>query len=158
MRYLVKLDGFEGQIIEVEVNGMGKPRLLVNDKLVPVGKRRKMLLQRNDGTEVIATWKAGSIGNMSFGDIPKLVVNGIEIQVVEPLKWYSKTWCCLPLVLVFIGGALGGLLGGLSTMVNFSIFRTSMNRFLKYVLTFVLSLLFGITFLVLASIIHSLWH
>ncbi|WP_053956062.1 hypothetical protein [Inediibacterium massiliense] len=136
MKYLINLDGFEGQKIEVQMSSIKGPCLFINDQPVPKGKKRKMLLTRNDSKEVIATWKHNFLGL----DLPSLVVDGKEIQIVEPLKWYAKVWCFVPVPLVFLGGAIGAGLGTIGISINSMIFRSSMNIFVKFLLSSLVSL------------------
>lgn len=152
MRYEVKLDGFEGKKVEVEVKGIGNPRLLIDNEPVAVEKKRKMKLIKNDGTEVIANWKHSFF---SVDPIPKLVVDGKEFQVTEPLKWYVKVWCGLPLLLVLWGGALGALCGVIGISINSKIFRSSLNTILKFLISLVVSSLAVIIFIFIASFLHA---
>lgn len=101
MDYSVKIDGFEGQVIEVRSpTFFAGYRLLVNGQPAPKGKRNQMVLRRNDGKEVIATWKSQVLGF----DVPQLVVDGTAIPLVEPLRWYEWVWSGLPILLVLTGG------------------------------------------------------
>jgi hypothetical protein len=60
------------------------PRLLVDGEPAPKGpKRGQMLLRRDDGSQVIATWKP------RFLDLTQLVVDGQALNIIEPLKWYE---------------------------------------------------------------------
>jgi hypothetical protein len=139
MNYPVKLEGFEGQTIEVQPAGFfSVQKLLVNGQPASSGKKRgEMVLRRNDGQEVTATWKPQFAGL----DIPQLVVEGKTIQVVEPLKWYEWAWSALPVALIFIGGALGGITGVVGLMLNAKVFRSDLNGFVKFAATGVVSLL-----------------
>jgi hypothetical protein len=82
-----------------------------------------MLLQRNDGRQIVAKWKPRLLGL----DVPQLIVDDKVIDIVEPLKWYQWVWVGLPILLVFIGGALGGLIGAIGAIINAKVFRTEMN-------------------------------
>ena len=58
MGYKANIEGFEGQDLEVNVSFWTGPKLLVNGQPAPKGtKRGEMLLQRNDGRQVVAIWK-----------------------------------------------------------------------------------------------------
>ena len=67
MKYAVNLQGFEGQTIELQTQGMlSGPKLLVNGKPASKGEKRgEMLLRRNDGKEVVAKFQT------AFLDVPK---------------------------------------------------------------------------------------
>lgn len=131
MSYPVHLPGFEGQEIVVEAAGFfSGPRLLVNGQPAPKGKGRgEMLVRRNDGKDVTFSFRN------NFLDVPSLMVDGKPLDLVEPLKWYEWIWNGLPVILVFMGGAIGALVGVLALTVNLKVFRSSQNAAMKYVLT-----------------------
>ena len=153
MGYETRIEGFEGQNIEVQVGFWLGPKLLVNGEPAPKGKKSgEMLLQRNDGRQVIATWKP------QFGgfDIPQLVVDGKATNLVEPLKWYEWIWGGLPLLLIFFGGAIGGACGAVGFMINTKIFRTEADGLLKYLITGVVSFVTVVVYLIVALIFSFL--
>ncbi len=132
MSYPVKIEGFEGQKIEVEVNYLAGAQLLVRGEKVPRGKNRgEMLLKRNDGREVVAVWKPQALGF----DVPLLVVEGREIRLVEPLKWYQWVWSALPVALAAEGGMLGAIIGLIALSLNAGLFRSNRSEVMKYVVT-----------------------
>ncbi len=156
MGYKANVEGFEGQDLEVNVSFWTGPKLLVNGQPAPKGtKRGEMLLQRNDGRQVVAIWKQQMMGF----DVPQLVVDGKPVKLVEPLQWYQWLWGGWPVVLVFVGGALGAIAGVLAFTINARLFRTEMNPVLKYVVTAVVSggavLAYFIVALLLALTINS---
>ncbi|WP_099189531.1 hypothetical protein [Tepidibacter mesophilus] len=137
MIYTVMIDGFEEQKIQVKVGGIKSPRLLINGEVVPKGKKRKMALRKDDGSEVVATFK-----NSFWGlGVPNLVIDGEEIQVTKPLKWYIQVWCYITAPLIIIGGALGASLAVIACSTNMVIFRSSMNIIVKYILSLIVSLI-----------------
>ena len=148
--YPVTIPGFENQKIEVKRPGLFTGlKLLVNGQPAPKGnKRGRMLLRRDDGSEIVAAWKLQFFGF----DVPKLIVDGKEIQVLKPLKWYEYAWSGLPVLLVFMGGAIGGLCGVIGFILNAHIFRSSMSGYLKYVLTTVVTILTVVIWFLLAMV------
>lgn len=146
MNYPVNLEGFEGQAIVVQSAGfLSGPKLLVNGQPAAKGpKRGQMLLRRNDGREVVAAWKP------QFLDVPQLSVDGATFRVTEPLEWYVWVWSGLPVLLIFIGGALGAFAGMVGFSVNTSIFRSSMPSAAKFGLTAVVSVVSVIVYVVAA--------
>ena len=88
-------------------------------------------------------------------DVPRLDVDGKQINVVEPLKWYAWVWSGLPILLIFIGGALGALAGIVAFGINTQIFRSSRNTGLKFVLTAVVSVLAVAVYLALAVLVSG---
>jgi hypothetical protein len=150
MNHPIKLPGFESQTIEVQPAGfLSGPQLLVNGQPAPKGPQRgQLLLRRNDGREVIATWKPQALGF----DLPQLVVDGQNIQIVEPLKITEWIWGGLPVFLIFIGGFLGALAGVIAFTINIRVFRSDMNILLKFLLTGVISALAVVVYFIAATL------
>lgn len=153
MNHPLNLEGFEIQTLEVKTSGLfSGPQLLVNGQPAAKGpKRGQMLLRRSDGREVIATWLPQAMGL----DVPRLVVDGKQINVVEPLKWYEWVWGGLPVLLIFIGGALGAIAGMVAFGVNTQIFRSDRSTPLKFIFTAVVSAVGVVVYLVLALLLAS---
>ena len=155
MIYPVKVPGFENQSIEVDQGAFGRPKLLFNGRPAPKGnKRGEMLLRRDNGSEAVATWKM----QFAWFDIPKLVVDEKEIQVVESLKWYEYVWSGLPILLVIAGGLIGAVFGTIGFIINARIFRSSMSKFLKYILTAGVTILTVVIYFVLAMIFATIFN
>lgn len=153
MSYRANIDGFEGQNIEVTVSFWSGPKLLINGEPAQKGsKRGEMILQRNDGKQVIANWKQQVLGL----DVPQLIVDGKTTNLVEPLKWYQLVWGGLPALLVFVGGALGAIAGMIGFSINTKIFRTEMNDVLKYLVSGAVSVLSVIAYFIAALIFSML--
>ena len=149
MSYPAAIEGFEGQKIEVNVSFWTGPKLLVNGAPAPKGsKRGEMLLQRNDGRQVVAGWKPQVLGF----DIPQLVVDGNVVELVKPLQWYQWVWGGLPLLLVFTGGALGAAAGIVAFSINARLFRANLNELLKYLATGAVSVAAVIVYFIAALI------
>jgi hypothetical protein len=89
-------------------------------------------------------------------DVPQLVVEGNVISLVEPLKWYHWAWGGLPIVLVFVGGALGGIAGFTAFAVNSRIFRADLGGFEKFALTGIVSLVAGLVYFIGAMLLTML--
>lgn len=153
MNYPLTLEGFEGQSLEVKPGGFfSGPQLLVNGQPAAKGpKRGQMVLRRTDGREVTATWRPALLGL----DVPRLEVDGKQLNVVAPLKWYEWVWGGLPILLVFLGGALGALAGFIAFGVNTQIFRSSRNTALKFILAAVVSVVAVAVYFVLALLVSG---
>ena len=152
MGYPVTLPGFEGQEIVVEPAGLfSGPRLMVNGQPAPKGQARaEMLVRRNDGKDVAFTFRN------NFLDVPALMVDGMPLNLVEPLKWYEWIWNGLPMVMIFLGGALGGFIGVLAMTFNLKIFRSSPHPVLKYLLTGAMGVGAFVLYFILALLFASL--
>lgn len=153
MDYFPEIEGFEGQNIEVKTSSWAGPKLLINGQLAEKGaKRGDMVLHRNDGRQVTATWKSQMLGL----DAPQLVVDGKAVNLVEPLQWYQWVWSGWPILLVFIGGALGAIVGIIGFSISARLFRTNLNGFLKYIVTGLISIAAVLVYLVGATVIALL--
>ena len=152
MRYPLRLEGFEGQTLEVQPSGLVTgPKLLVNGQPPVVGARRGlMVLRRDDSREVVASFRPQVLGL----DVPRLYVDGQLINVVPPLPWYIWAWSALPILLVTVGGALGALAGFTGFAVNTKIFRASLPMVAKFALTALVSVLAGVVYLVAATLLY----
>ena len=153
MRYPLRLEGFEGQNLEVQPAGiLAGPQLLVNGEPATKGARRGMMvLRRNDGREVVATWRPQIFGL----DVPQLWLDGQRINVVEPLKWYVWVWSALPVLLVLVGGALGALTGFIGFGINTKIFRAALPGPAKVGLSVLVSVLAIGLYLVAATLLYT---
>ncbi len=153
MNYTAKIEGLENQNIEAKVSFWSGPKLLVNGEPARKGtKRGEMILQRNDGKQVSATWKPQFLGL----DVPQLVVDGKTIDLVEPLKWYQWVWGGWPAMLLFVGGALGAITGMIAAVINAKVFRTEMSGVLKYVVSGVVSMSAVVVYFIAALIFSIL--
>ncbi len=153
MRYPLKLDGFEGQTLEVQPSGiLSGPKLLVNGQPAPAGpKRGQMALRRNDGREVLVRWRPQVLGM----DVPQLYVDGFVVNVAPPLPWYVWLWSALPVLLVLVGGALGAIAGFIAFAISTRIFRSSLPGLAKYGLSLLVSLLAIVVYLTAATLFYS---
>jgi hypothetical protein len=147
MQYLVQADGFEGRQLVVESAGwFAGAKLMLDGQPAPKGpKRGQLLLRRNDGVDVVA-----QLRNIFVDPIPQVVIDGKTIKLAEPLPWYAWVWSALPLMLLFLGGALGGLLGAVAMTINGRVFRADMNGPLKFIATGAISLVAAIAYFALA--------
>ena len=110
-----------------------------------------MLMRRDDGAEVLASWKPMALGF----DAPQLLIEGKTIPLVRPLQWYKYTWCGLAIFLLFVGGAIGGLLGGLAFTLNVQVFRMELNPFLKFLFSAAISMLAVLLYLFIGFLLFA---
>lgn len=152
MKYKVEIKGFEGQNIEVQTGVFSSPKLFVDGVPVPVDKKTdRMILQHKDGTQYRCKWNQRSFGL----DVPALEVEGIPVQVVSPLHWATWVWCVLPVLMLFIGGAIGAFIGIIGAGVNIIIFRTGMKTYLKFILTAAVLILVVVNWLFILMLIQT---
>ena len=152
MQHYVHAEGFEGRQLVVESAGFfSGPRLMLDGQPASKGpKRGQLLLRRNDGVDVIA-----QLRGVFVDPIPQVTVDGKTIKIAEPLAWYVWLWGGLPILLLFIGGALGGGLGAAAMMINGRIFRADMHGALKFALTGVISLVTTLVFFALGILLNQ---
>jgi NhaP-type Na+/H+ or K+/H+ antiporter len=77
------------------------------------------------------------------------------VVVGETLEWYHYVWMSIPIVLVFLGGAIGGLCGGLAAGMSSRVFRSDRAEGTKYALTGLISLAAFFTYFVVAGTIMT---
>jgi hypothetical protein len=149
MQHYIHAEGFEGRQLMVESAGLfSGPRLLLDGQPAAKGpKRGQLLLRRNDGSEVIA-----QLRGVFVDPIPQVKIDGKAIKIAEPLPWYIWLWGGLPILLLFLGGALGGGLGMAAMMINGRVFRTDMHGALKFAITGAISLVTTLLFFTLAIV------
>jgi hypothetical protein len=155
MQHYVNAEGFEGRQLIVESAGwFSGPRLLLDGQPAPKGpKRGQLLLRRNDGVDVIA-----QLRGVFVDPIPQVTVDGKTIKIAEPLPWYVWVWSGLPLVLLFMGGALGGGLGAMAMTINGRVFRADMHSALKFAITGAISLVTALVFFALAIVLTQVFR
>ena len=142
------ISGFESRKVVVRSAGIfSGPKLLVDDEVIK-GSWGKYTLRRNDGKEVMAR-----VINNLIDPVPQLVVDGQTYAPIPPLPWYQLVWAGVPILLVFVGGALGALFGALAAYFNTRIFRSKLGPVMKYVLTAVITGLAIFIYLVLALLL-----
>lgn len=156
MQYPITVDGFDGQNIVVESAGMmSGPKLLVNGQPAPKGPRRgQFMLRKNDGSDVVAGWKAGL---NTMGGVPQLVVGDEVITITEPLKWYEIVWSALPLALIAFGGLIGALVGAIAFTVNSKIFRSEQSTAIKFLMSGGVTAVAGVIYFVVILLVSSLF-
>ena len=149
----VTLPGMEGQNIAIRTAGtFAGPKLLVNGQ--PAQKQNGAFnLRSNSGSTMAVKFKARLLD-----PIPNLVVGGQTIQIAPALAWYQYLWMTIPILLVFMGGAIGGFCGGAAAFMSGQIFRSNRNEMTKYVLTGMISLSAFVVYFVLAATLLAALH
>ncbi len=137
MQIPVNARGFENRGLMVDTgNFWSSPVLMIDNMPAPKGaKRGQYLLRRNDGVEATAYWSKTNF----LDSVPQIVIDGETFTLAEPLKWYHWVWMGLPVMLVFVGGALGAFIGLMAVALNSRVFRSEQRGILKYVFTGIVS-------------------
>jgi len=150
MKYDIDLRGFENRDLFVESAGfLGGPRIIIDGKPAPKGsKRGQYILTDNNKFKVVV-----QIRQVFLDPVPQLIVDGQVVKLAESLNALQWIWSGLPIILVFLGGALGGVLGATAFWLNTRIFRSEMSSVEKFILTGIVSAIAVIVFFVLASLL-----
>ena len=155
MRYPVAAPGFALHPVELETGGLWRGARLLQDGVpVPRGRARGTFApRRDDGGEGTARLVASPF---VIDPVPRVEIDGRRLDVVRPLRWYELVWVALPILLVFLGGALGALVGGVAAAVNARILRTDQPLGARYLLSAGVTLFAVAVYGVLAIIILGL--
>jgi len=86
--------------------------------------------------------------------LPKLEVDGHPVLLGRPLSSLEYALGGLPLVLMFVGGALGGLAGGLGALCNYRLLRTERAQTVKVLGVIGVTAASAFTYVVLAGLAH----
>jgi hypothetical protein len=153
MRYPVQLEGISAPKIEVETpSAFQGAKVLINGQPAPKGKKRgEYLLRRDDGRESTIQLKS-----FFLDPVPQVVWAGNTIRLAEALTWYQWAWSAVPIILVFLGGAIGGAVGSIGVTLNVQILRSEMSGVLRYGGTALISIGAFVTYAVCALLFRSL--
>ena len=141
MRSVISDEKF-GQIVYEESAWTGRKSIYVNGK--PLSKITKNTYFLSDGE-----MKANFVVQGNYLKGSKLLIEGREIQVTPPVKWYEVAlsvfifalvlvWGNTPLalyVLPVVGGAIGGLISGAFMILNLFIIKQVKNIGLKILIS-----------------------
>ena len=137
-QYRLHVPGFKGREPVLDTGNWRTGAFLIEDgKRPPRAKRRGwVVLHRNDGKPVEARIRARAMG---LDPVPNVEVEGEVVSLEPPLKWYQWAWIALPVLLVFVGGALGVAFGTAGTAVNARLMRSERPTRTRYGLTALVS-------------------
>lgn len=153
MEFPVPIEGVEANRVTVESVGLfSDVKLLVNGLSAKKSEKRgEYIIPRDDGSEMIARLK-----RKFLDPAPIVIVDGEEIRLVEPLKWYQWVWAGLPILLILTGGALGGFIGLVATGMNMRIFRSDTTGAGQYLQVAFVSIGAAVGYVILALIVSNL--
>jgi hypothetical protein len=148
MRLEITHPAFRTQRLAVETAGwFTGPELLVNGSVAEKRKGRYTVAS-DSGTETAVELKYNF-----FDPVPKAKIGGESIELAPPLKWYEYAWIGIPVLLIFMGGAIGGFVGALGAVASGRVFRGSYSTAAKYGLSALIALGALVAFVVLATLI-----
>lgn len=151
MKIAINQPEFDGRGLHLQTPGLFSGARLYVDGARVRKRNGGYLLRDNAGREVTAKLKA-----TPFDPIPRVQIGEQVLRLAEPLGWYEYVWMCLPLGLLFGGGALGGGLGAAAAYCNALIFRSGYSTALKYLLTGLVTVGAVASFVVLATLLQAL--
>ncbi len=121
MKYNFRLPDFPNDNFEMETNAWtGRMRLFKNN--IPVEQLRergKPFLIPTTNKEVVKAFPKPSFPDM----VPQLAINGIKHRIADKLTPLQYIVGAIPLLLIFLGGAIGGGIGVAATLISYNIFR-----------------------------------
>jgi hypothetical protein len=147
MDFAVAHKSFKKQLLTIRpATVFAGPRVFLNGELV---KRVKgtYSVQNDAGGEVKLKLQTGLVD-----PIPAVLIDGEKVLVARPFEWYEYIWVGIPILLMFVGGALGGGIGAAATYVNGRLIRSNRSGISRYVLTGLVSVSAAVVFVVAATI------
>jgi hypothetical protein len=127
MRIEISHPAFKRQHLTVETASLFiGPKLLLNGEVVKRQKGRYPVAS-DSGVQKLIQMRYNLVD-----PVPTVKIDDQAINLVEPLQWYEYAWSGLPILLVFVGGALGGFIGGVATVANGRLFRSERGPVAKY--------------------------
>ena len=153
MNIPVILPGIEGQNLALCPAGMfAGAKLMLNGK--PLTKQNNFFfVKSNTGSTLAIKFK-----NRFLDPVPDLEVGGQTVTLVPPLQWYQYVWMGIPLVLIFLGGAIGGFCGGLAAGISSRVFRSDLSDPMKYGASALVSVAAFVTYFVAATALLGALH
>lgn len=149
MELPISCKGFEGRRLTVQTGGIFSGPKLLLDGETPAKKKGSFILRDNYGKEVQARLKSRMLD-----PVPSVELGGESVALARPLLWYEYAWMGIPVLLVFVGGALGGLIGASAAYTSARVFRGEAGALTKYLLTGAISLVAVVAYLVAALVLQ----
>jgi hypothetical protein len=131
---------------------LGKMVLSVRGQAVPRTneKGRPFLVRQANGNGIKVHIKGAP-----FDYVPKVTVDGERLLLDRELSPAEHAAGGIPLLLVFVGGAIGGLTGALGTMANYRILRADAPRVTKALGILLVTAASYITFTIVATMVRG---
>jgi len=148
MTYAVPIPGFEGRNLCARASYWIGTQLYLDGKKVkfvkrkPFSRKRIYLVKDNSGKPVSIELQLRGM------DIITVVsANGIKYNLAKPRSVWQNIWISIPLILLFIGGALGGAIGAGAVYFNAILMRKIRHWIPRYLITGVTTVLAFVFFL-----------
>jgi tetratricopeptide (TPR) repeat protein len=105
MKIPFELKGFEGRDLQLRIRFFGRPKLIVDEKVVRRVNKR-FPITSNDGHVVSVGLK-----RRLLDPVPNLEVAGHVLIIVPPHRWYEYFWLLLPFALLAAGWSVAQVFG-----------------------------------------------
>jgi len=157
LEYHIELPGFENRNMIVRLSYWTRPKFFLDGNKLKPTKKRMFLMYR----EFAAVSNFGKSVSLRLQQrpldlIPVLFIDGQQFRLASPLSKWEYFWICLPLIMLFFGGALGGLLGTIATYSNSILIRKFKSKFPRYLFTGATTLMSVALFLKISGYFTSL--
>ncbi len=86
--------------------------------------------------------------------LPRIEVDGRPLLLGRPLSNLEYVLGGIPLLLMFVGGAIGGASGAIGAMYNYRLLRANMSITMKILAIAGVTILSLLTYLILAALLH----
>ena len=129
MRFKLEHPALESEDVVLNVSGLfGNPELLHNNR---------PLLEKAAGTNIYTIKKESGAVTIAlepkkFDPFPQLEIEGEKYPIGRKLNPFDYLMVGLPMLLIFVGGAIGGILGFLASSVNARIMRMPKSALERY--------------------------
>jgi hypothetical protein len=152
MRFKFKLQEEGSPEIEIEKSFFGKVKVYYNEKEAERlnEKGKPFLIRMGDGKE-----KKIFVQDVYFDYVPKVIVDGKEINLARKLIWYEYLLGGIPLILIS-GGMIGALIGILGVYLNFMVMRARSFTAIKALYVAGITIFSFLLYLVIALTLQSL--
>ncbi|MFZ4620056.1 MAG: hypothetical protein ACOYNS_05835 [Bacteroidota bacterium] len=155
LEYSIEPAGFENRGMRIQLSYWKRPTLILDGKHQVVSK--SSILGRYREYTVTSTFGKNCIVRLRqrpLDIIPVVEIDGAEILIARPLTKLEYAWLCIPLIVLFGGGAVGGLLGGMATYSNSLLmrkFKSWIPRYIATGATTMMALMYYVKFVILVN-------
>lgn len=132
---------------------LGRLRLWCQGREVPrsAEKGKPFLIPVPNGTPVRVQIKGNGMDYL-----PRIEVDGREVLLGRPLSPLEYAFGGIPLVLIFLGGAIGGASGAVGTMYNYRLLRATTSLPMRVLGVAGVTLLSLLVYVILAALVQTL--
>jgi hypothetical protein len=149
MEYSVRHPLFERRQLAVRTAGLFRGAVLLLDGQPMRARLGRYVVENDAGVDTTVRVDANFID-----PIPVVKIGTEVVRLAPAFSGYEYAWIGIPVLRVFVGGALGGGIGIAAAYSNSRIFRSDRGTGTKYLLTGLTTVAALVAFLVLATVIQ----